>query len=81
MLNLGGEVEHNGRKQRVVRIVGKDLTLFENETEACVVEETYVMLKDEAGNVSFMVLSSEKSPYNGTRSTIKGLDPLAWRKP
>ena len=80
MLTLGGEVEHNGKQWRVVRLVSRDLTLIEDETGSHLIEETYVMLKSAEGTVDFVVLSSEKRLYDGPSSTIKALNPLSWRQ-
>ena len=80
MLTLGDEIQRNGQPWRVVRIVSKDLSLFEDETGIHVIEETYAMLKSGEGRVEFEVLASQKVTYTGPSSTIKALNPLSWRQ-
>jgi len=46
-----------------------------------IILESYVQLKDELGQIDFIVMNSEKLPYTGPTSTIKALEPLQWRKP
>jgi hypothetical protein len=63
-------------KFRVVRIVGKSVSLFQDEKEAYLQTESYVELKAGDGTIAFAILTSERTPYVGPVSTIKGLEPI-----
>jgi hypothetical protein len=77
---IGSEVQHKDQRWRITRTIFQDVTLFEDETEAYLITESYVQLKNPLGEIDHIVMSSEKSPYNGPPSDIKALTPLAWRK-
>jgi hypothetical protein len=87
-VKLGEVIQHEGTPWRVVRIVTHDYSLFEEEGIAgnrpsqppYTLEESYIMLKDVDGKVDFIVLSSNKKPYEGEPSPIKALKPIVWRK-
>jgi hypothetical protein len=79
-LQLGSEIERDGQTWRVVRLVIQEHSLFEDENGVYIVTETHAQLKGAEGQVDFMVLSSEKFPYEGPASTIKALAPIPWRR-
>jgi hypothetical protein len=78
--NLGDEVDYKDGKWRVVRFIVSDHTLFEDADGVYIITESYLMLKSPDGVIDFMVLSSERVSYTGMASSIKGVDPLLWRK-
>ena len=79
-IQVGDEIDHKGGKWRVIRFIVSDHTLFEDGEGPCIITESYLMLKSSDGVIDFLTLSSEKVPYTGLASSIKGVDPLLWRK-
>jgi len=78
---LGSEVQYKDKTWRVVRVASGDQSLFEDESGSYIIFESYVQIKDTEGAIDFIVLNSEKLPYNGPISTIKALEPIPWRQP
>jgi hypothetical protein len=79
--SIGHEVQYLDKTWRVVRILSNDQTLFEDDSGAHVILESYVMIKSADGLIDFIVLSSEKLPYSGPASSIKALAVIPWRQP
>ena len=63
-------------KFRVVRIVGKSVSLFQDKEHSYLQTESYVELKADDGTIAFAILNSERTPYTGPESKIKALDPI-----
>lgn len=79
-IEIGQELQHNNQLGRVVRIIDRSITLFEEETgEQYLLDESYAELKLENGDVDFIILRTEKQTYSGPSSQIKGLAPIPWR--
>jgi len=78
---IGSEIQYKDRSWRIIRVLSNDQSLFEDESGLFIILESYVQLKDELGQIDFIVMNSEKLPYTGPTSTIKALEPLQWRKP
>lgn len=77
---LGSEVTKGDSVWRIIRITRQHCLMETEEGPAEVVEEHLLELKNELGEISFEVLSSERTPYIGPASSIKAPDPLNWRK-
>jgi len=77
---LGSEIVHKEKTWRIIRVLSNDQSLFEDESGLFIILESYVQLKDELGQIEFIVMNSEKLPYSGPTSTIKALEPLQWRR-
>jgi hypothetical protein len=77
---LGSEVQYKDKTWRVIRIVTTDQSLFEDSDTCYVILESFVMIKDADGFIDFIVLNSEKLPYSGPVSSIKGLSIIPWRQ-
>lgn len=73
---IGHEVEHAGKKFRVVRIIGNSVALFEDEKKAYLQTESYVQLKAIDGTIDFVTFTIERAPYEGPNSLIKALEPI-----
>ena len=79
LLTLGQEVEHEGKPYLIVRI-DKSTTLFENEEGKCYkVDEEYVQLRSQYGEIAFIPLFEVEEPFEAKRSTIKALPEQPWR--
>lgn len=70
------QVPEQTEKFRVVRIVGKSVTLFQDGTRAYLQTESYVELKSADGTIAFAILTQERTEYVGPASSIKGLEPI-----
>lgn len=71
------EIPDVKEKFRVVRIVGKSVSLFQDvEMKSYLQTESYVELKAADGTIAFIILSQERVPYDGPSSGIKGLEPI-----
>jgi hypothetical protein len=73
---IGVTIEHNGEQFRVVRIISNSITLFEDEKGCYLQTESYVELKGADGMIDFITLTRERTPYEGSPSIIKGLEPI-----
>lgn len=63
-------------RYRVVRIIGRSISLFQDVDKAYLQNESYVELKALDGTITFMILTRERTPYDGPVSQIKGLEPI-----
>lgn len=80
-LKLGDYVKlEDGRAARIIRLVLNDHCLFESEKESYMTTESYMMLKDVEGYISFKMLSSERTDLEVKQDGIKALNPINWRK-
>lgn len=61
---------------RVVRIIGKSVSLFQDAEKAYLQIESYVELKGADGLITFVILAQERTSYEGPTSAIKGLEPI-----
>lgn len=77
---LGQEIEWQGGKWLVVRLIQKSLALFEeNDGSLFTVDESYAEIKGPHGELDFITLLEEIQPFTNKKSTIRALDPVAWR--
>ena len=76
---IGSTLDRPDGTWRIVRVITHDVTLFEDATGVYTITESYLQLKSTDGRVDHFVLESEKVPYTGPASLIKGLNPLSWR--
>jgi hypothetical protein len=70
------EVPDVVERLRVVRIINKSVTLFQDAEKAYLQTESYVELKSADGLIAFVILTRERTPYEGPTSVIKGLEPI-----
>ena len=76
---IGSTIIRNLVPWRIVRVVTRDTTLFEDENGQYTITESYLQLKSIHGEIDHLVLESDKAAYIGDDSQIKGLDPIVWR--
>lgn len=76
---IGSELQQGDKTWRVIRIISNDQSLFEDESGAYIILESYLQLKDPDGVIDHIILNSEKLPYTGPSSKIKALAPIPWR--
>lgn len=77
---LGYEVEHEGKKALVTRIVDST-AVFEDRRKRYSVSELYVELQDEDGVVHFVELRRKREPLPVTEGvTLKAPEPLLWKE-
>lgn len=77
---LGKHIRIEGELFLVVRYCDSS-TLFEETTTNTVLieKETYVELRNKAGEARFIQLSSTKSPGSRDAGPIKGVKPYFWK--
>ena len=76
---IGSTLVQKDKTWRIVRVIIRDTTLFEDDTGAYLVTESYLQLKSASGEIDHIVLESDKIKYDGAPCEIKGLDPITWR--
>jgi hypothetical protein len=78
---LGEVVKYNNKEYRVVRqVVSTSLFDPDDGEPSFTKQEEYYELKAGDGNIDFLVISSETTPYTGQSSAIRALVP-AGEKP
>ncbi len=78
---LGDVIQYDGRPFRIVRVIDKSISLFEQPDGICtVVEESYVELKGSDNSIEFLVINKQTRPYEGEPQPIKALDPIIYVK-
>lgn len=77
---IGSTMQYKDREWRIVRVIYSDTTLFEDESGAYLIKESYLQLKSIDGEIDHYVLESEKLSYGEPSHPIKGLNPIIWRR-
>lgn len=77
---LGLEIQLEKEKYRIVRIIERSHSLHAEGDKEMVIDESYIELKGQSGEIEFVTLSSDKKPYEGPKSTIAAPTAIPWNK-
>ena len=77
-LALGQELTHNNKLYLVVRIIDKSVSLFEDEGECYVLEESYAELRGPNNEIDFIPILESTRTFEKT-SKLPALPVLPWR--
>jgi len=75
---LGSKIIHDGVTCDVQRIVHSS-TVFQDETELYILEETYAQLLSETGKIIFLMFNQTKHPFVN-EAGVKGLNVKVWKR-
>jgi hypothetical protein len=76
---LGHEVERNGKKWLVVRVVNSISLIETSPISVSKITETYVQLRAASGEFEFVGLNEFEEEFT-TNTTIKALPIMPWRR-
>lgn len=79
LLLLGSEVTHKDKQYLVVGLVDA-VHLFQTDNGCEKWEEKYAELKAQDGEITFMTLVQNSSPFTEKHSMIKALSSQPWRE-
>jgi hypothetical protein len=77
---LGGELTKEGMLWRIIRITHQTSLFQIADGVLETVEEKLLELKSVTGAVDFLVLTTERTSFEGPGSIIKAPEPIIWRK-
>ena len=77
-VQLGSKIIHEGVPCDVQRITHSS-TVFQDEKEMYILEESYAQLLSETGKIIFLTFSQIKHPFENTAG-VKGLDTRVWKR-
>jgi len=77
-VQLGSKYLHDGVWCDVQRITHSS-TVFQDEKEMYILEESYAQLLSATGKIIFLTFSQIKHPFENTAG-VKGLDTKVWKR-